>query len=280
MIEFRSMKPDDIDSGLKLCREARWNQLERDWKFFLQLSPDGCCVAISDGKIAGTVTTVCYQQNFSWIGMVLVDVSCRRQGIGMQLLQEALQILSEEETVKLDATPAGREVYLKLNFVEEYRLSRMMAIVEVATLHHSTARPAHRNDLNALAAFDSKIFGANRQRLLAWIWEGAPQYAFIKEDQNEIQGYCMGRQGYHFTHIGPIIANDKKIAKELISAALKNCAGARVILDALHFDPEWLLWLQAIGFVEQRPFIRMFRGSNRFPGIPEKQFAILGPEFG
>jgi hypothetical protein len=43
---------------------------------------------------------------------------------------------------------------------------------------------------------------------------------------------------------------------------------------------EWLQWLAAIGFIEQRPFTRMYRGVNRFPGVPEKQFAILGPEFG
>jgi hypothetical protein len=24
----------------------------------------------------------------------------------------------------------------------------------------------------------------------------------------------------------------------------------------------------------------MYRGNNRFPGVPEKQFAIMGPEFG
>ncbi len=39
--------------------------------------------------------------------MVLVDPACRRLGIGIQLMQEALQILCGEETIKLDATPAG-----------------------------------------------------------------------------------------------------------------------------------------------------------------------------
>jgi ribosomal protein S18 acetylase RimI-like enzyme len=41
--------------------------------------------------------------------MVLVDGAFQRQGIGMQLLSEALQILGEQETVKLDGTPAGRK---------------------------------------------------------------------------------------------------------------------------------------------------------------------------
>jgi hypothetical protein len=53
-----------------------------------------------------------------------------------------------------------------------------------------------------------------------------------------------------------------------------------MIVDALHHSREWLEWLQQNGFTEQRPFMRMFIGTNKWPGKPEHQFAILGPEFG
>src|SRR5437870_1197077 len=109
MIEYRKMTTGDIAAGLLLCRSAGWNQLEDDWKTFLELDPDGSRVAVDDnGKIVGTVTTVKYEDHFGWIGMVLVDPSKKRQGIGTQLLNESLDILSEQETIKLDATPAGR----------------------------------------------------------------------------------------------------------------------------------------------------------------------------
>src|SRR6478672_1599886 len=127
MIEYRKMTPGDIDAGLSLCRSAGWNQIENDWKLFLALSPDGACVAVDEhGKVVGTVTTISYDNRFSWIGMVLVDPEKKRQGIGTHLLREALHVLEHIDTVKLDATPAGREVYLKLGFVDEYMLSRMV----------------------------------------------------------------------------------------------------------------------------------------------------------
>ncbi|MEJ0102660.1 MAG: GNAT family N-acetyltransferase [Bacteroidota bacterium] len=274
------MEFSDIDAGLSLCRSAKWNQLQTDWEIFLHLSPGGCRVASSANKVIGTVTTVRYQHFFSWIGMVLVDLDYRRQGIGIQLLEEALEILRGEETVKLDATPAGREVYLKLNFVDEYRLSRMNAIVDVTRLESSYARPLQKKDLESLIIFDREIFGAGRQSLLEWMWEASPRYAFIIKEENSVQGYCLGRQGYNYTHIGPVIADNFIIAKDLVSAALRNCIGKSVILDVLHFDNEWLSWLGDIGFREQRPFIRMYRGTNAFNAVPEKQFAILGPEFG
>ena len=274
------MKPYDIPAALALCRAAGWNQLARDWKIFLHLSPNDCRVATREDKVVGTVTTIRYQNFFSWIGMVLVDPHYHRQGIGMQLLKEALQILQNEETIKLDATPDGREVYLKLNFVDEYRLSRMSTTAAAQKLKVSDARALHKNDLVALMEFDLEIFGADRQPLLLWMLEGAPQFAFLVEEKKEILGYCLGRHGYNFTHIGPVIAKNNGIAKDLVSAAMNNCIGSPVILDALHFDQEWIEWLTSAGFTEQRPLIRMYRGSNRFQGVPEKQFAILGPEFG
>jgi GNAT superfamily N-acetyltransferase len=274
------MQLHDIADGLTLCRYAGWNQLGRDWEIFLQLSPYDCLVATQEEKIIGTLTTIRYQKFFSWIGMVLVDPAYQRQGIGIQLLKKALQILQQEETIKLDATFAGREVYLKLNFVDGYRLSRMVINSCEKKSEVRAARSLHKTDMTELAEFDLKIFGADRRVLLEWTLEGAPEYAFIIKEKNEIHGYCLGREGYIFTHIGPVIAKNLSVAKDLVLAVLNNNIGRAVIVDVLHFDPGWINWLTSMGFAEQRSFIRMYRGSNRFPGMPEKQFAILGPEFG
>ena len=125
MIVYRQVTEADIPRGLALCRQAGWNQLERDWKIFLTLSPDGC-LAVEEDMVIGTAATLKYGDRVSWIGMVLVDKEYRGRGIGMELLLKALDLLKKETTVKLDATPAGRQLYLKLGFVEEYPLSRMI----------------------------------------------------------------------------------------------------------------------------------------------------------
>ncbi len=280
MITYRNMERPDMVAGLSLCRAAKWNQLARDWEIFLRLHPAGCRVAVSDQKVIGTVTTIRYQHFFSWIGMVLIDPGYRRQGIGTQLLRQALEILRKEETIKLDATTAGREVYLGLGFTDEYHLSRMYMIADAVGLETSSVRPIQKVDLGLLSAFDRNVFGADRQPLLEWMWEDAPEYAFISEEKNSIQGYCMGRQGHYYVHIGPVIADNSAVAGNLVSAALQNCVGMPVILDVLHFDTGWLMWLTDMGFTEQRNFTRMYRGTNAFHAMPEKQYAIMGPEFG
>jgi GNAT superfamily N-acetyltransferase len=280
MISYRLMKYSDIPAGLSLCRTAGWNQVARDWEAFLHLSPDGCLVATAGDKVVGTVATLRYQNCFSWIGMVLVDPAWRKQGIGNALLNEAVQLLRNEQTIKLDATPAGRDVYVKLDFFDEYPLSRMVCPNWVNRAAAANVRPVIKSDLPAVAELDRNVFGADRKVLLEWMLEGGPQFAFGIEAENGIQGYCLGRRGYNFTHIGPVIANDFKDAKKLVTAALNHCIGHAVVLDISCFDPQWKQWLTVLGFTEQRAFMRMYRGCNNFSCLPNHQFAILGPEFG
>ena len=276
------MVAGDVPAGLSLCRAAGWNQTRREWELFLQLSPDGCKVAVDDnGEVVGNVATVRYEDHFSWIGMVLVDPVMQRQGIGIQLLRESIQILSNESTVKLDATPAGRNIYLQLDFGDEYRLSRMqLKRGHLTGQSASSACLIQRNDLVSIHEKDRQVFGADRRRILQWLFEGGKQFAFQIESQGNVQAYCFGRTGHDFVQIGPIISDTTNNAIALVSAALRNSNGSPIVLDVLHHSPEWVDWLTSIGFEEQRPLIRMCRGTNSHPGIPELQYAILGPELG
>lgn len=204
---FRTMNTADIAAGLELCRAARWNQTGRDWELFLRLSPHGCRVAVKDEQVIGTVATVRYEDRFSWVGMVLVNPAERGQGIGARLMSEALEALKGMPSIRLDATPAGHPVYRKLDFVDEYRLSRMEAVVASDGLTQSgnPARPMTREDLPAVSLFDREVFGADRRLTLEWLLDGAPEYAWVVEERGQVIGYTFGRHGFNFEHLGPVI---------------------------------------------------------------------------
>lgn len=281
LLQFRSMTSADIPIGAALCRTAHWNQLPQDWELFLTLSPAGCRVAVRNERVVGTVTTISYQDCVSWIGMVLVDPAEQRQGIGTKLLHEALEVLKDQSLVGLDATPAGREVYLKLGFVDDCCLSRMETVVAGFVADETNqARPMTEADLPRVLEMDQKVFGADRRLLLEWLFSGAAEYAWVIEREGRIIGYTFGRHGFKFEQLGPVIAEDIQAAKQLVTACLAEQPGKALILDATHHDAEWLWWLESLGFKEQRPFIRMFRGQATRFGLPENQFAIPGPEFG
>lgn len=214
--------------------------------------------------------------------MVLVDSAERRQGIGTKLLLEALDVLKNQKLVGLDATPAGYEVYVKLGFAEQSRLRRMEAVIpcDFARAEKTAARRMTKSDWPSVRELDRAAFGADRGELLQWLFDGAPDYAWVVCDEEKLLGFSFGRHGFNFEHLGPVVAQNLEIARHLATVCLSAQTGKRFVLDATLYDGEWTQWLETIGFREQRPFIRMFRGEVSIQHKPELQFAILGPEFG
>ena len=283
MIFKREMTRVDIPSGIQLCRHAGWNQVARDWDIFIQRNPHGCRAAIDEDikMIIGTFATVVYEDRFAWVGMVLVHPLFRGKGIGTQLFREALSLIAKPVTVKLDATPAGRKVYQKFHFQDEYEIIRMHRPPGLTQLTKETfVRPMNQEDFEYVLRMDHLVFGADRRFILERNFREGPEYACVIERHGEITGFCMGRPGHIADQLGPIIAQNKNDAMRLLSFMLTRMGNKPLIVDAMKHTPEWINDLSALGFVETRSLIRMFRGSNSYPGIPEKQFCILGPEFG
>ena len=228
------------------------------------------------------MTTVNYQDRFAWVGMVLVDPKFRGHGIGTGLLGLSIEILKGVSAVRLDATPQGKPVYEKLGFVPEYELSRMQIELsaEPRIPNPLYATPLCSQDLGSVLEMDQLVFGADRGALLDWALARAPEYAWVMKGASGVEGYCFGRHGFAFEQIGPIIADHQQVAEQLVLGCLCGNGGKRFILDPTHFSENWLQWLLKMGFVHQRPFTRMALGENRHPGVPHKQWAIFGPEFG
>lgn len=280
-VRLRDMLTSDIAAGLRLCRASGWNQLEHDWAAFLEFSPGGCRVAEKNGKVVGTVTTLRYQEQFSWLSMVLVDPAERGAGIGTRLLQEGLMLLKHENCVRLDATPLGRPIYERHGFVEEFPLKRMAVSASTynAASLSSRIRRMRESDLPAVFAKDAKVFGADRSLLLRRWLQLAPGCAFVAEGGG-MEGYCFGRPGCKYSQLGPIVAKNEIIASELISECMRRAPNDAFAIDAPAISAEWMAQLTALGFVEERPFTRMSRGERPNATPCASLFAIAGPEFG
>ena len=278
-MNLRTMTTADIPAGMRLKDLAGWNQTPADWRCFLQSSPRGCFAAEVDGKVVGTAATNVYEQRFAWIGMVLVDPEFRGRGIGTHLLQKAVEHLDEMgiRTMKLDATPAGRPIYRKLGFEDEYEIERWLlkrpaSEAAPASALHSVCDP--------VLDFDREIFGADRGSLLQSLAAENPDFALAVERDGEIAGYAFGRRGTLADHLGPWMAREEETATQLLDEFLGRSRREMIFVDALkdrRFVSQMLL---ARGFKVSRPLTRMVRGPNRYPGRPEMLCAILGPEFG
>jgi GNAT superfamily N-acetyltransferase len=292
-IHFRPMTKADIDAGLSLCRASRWNQVARDWRQFLDLDPAGAVLACRDTRVVGSVATVRYRPDLAWVAMVLVAPEERGKGIGRALLQEGLALVDDVPVVGLDATPAGRPLYLTLGFTDAFDLRRMqrpggvgLAASQAATGLDDArvVRPLGEDDWPAVLTLDQRVTGVDREAMLRWLSNGAPQYAWVCEGaagRGGVDGVVLGRPGETFEHLGPIVATDQAVAQRLVCAALPHVPVERpVVVDAAIPQEGWQAWLEGLGFAEQRPFTRMYRGHAASRGWAAGLFAIIGPEFG
>lgn len=283
---IRAMAAEDIAAGMRLCRASRWNQLEDDWRVFLNSTGSGGFLASKEDRDVGTVAFLRYD-TFAWIAMMLVDPQERGAGIGARLMEEALSALKDMDCIGLDATPMGEPLYRRFGFVNDYALVRMQAIVEAARLEAPSTgvRGMRREDLADVLRRDREVFGAGRSELLTSLLARAPECAWIAKDGAAVRGYTFGRPGWLYHQLGPVVAEDSGTARALVARGLSELDGKRVAIDAPRLDGEWLAWLGSIGFVEERPFVRMFRHSHgrhsdASSGMPARQYAIAGPEFG
>ena len=66
-----ALSPSELADAGALVREANWNQLEADWRIFLDLGR--VYAAHTDaGRIVATAATLPHGDRFAWISMVLV----------------------------------------------------------------------------------------------------------------------------------------------------------------------------------------------------------------
>ena len=280
---IRPMKLADLDQAFGLSLNEGWNQTMQDWRLLFDNEENVCLVAEKDNMVAGTATALNHDNKIAWVGMVLVDKSLRGQGAGKMLLEEIIRRVKHVESVKLDATPAGEPLYCKLGFIAEYKIFRMTCSglnYNSDSMSGKELYPVIRENLSDVLKLDSHVFGADRSYLLNNLMNGNPGRAYSLKKGNALSGYIFGRAGSRFNYIGPACALTHDSVRLLISKALESLNGEAIALDILQDKEDLISWLETIGFVKQRHFVRMYLNGNPYPGIVNNQYLISGPEYG
>lgn len=292
---------------MALSTAAHWNQTEQDWRTMLALG-HGWGLRQRDGLGRGTLVAstlvLPYESRFAWISMVLVAPEARGQGHASRLLRVALDDLAARRLLPLlDATPAGRPVYLKQGFVdawgfERWRCKVLRGAAATAALTAGAtvgapqaapprARPLRESDWPALAACDAAAFGASRLPLLRALAARLPSAAWVVDGMHGPRGLLLGRDGRTALQLGPLVADDGAVAMALLSAALGALRDGgedrdRDLIVDLRGGREALAgWLRARAFEPERPFMRMVHGAQgKAPGDARRVCLVAGPELG
>ena len=276
----------ELDDAEALVREAGWNQTAADWRIFLDLGTVHA-VRNSARRVIATAAMLPYGGRFAWISMVLVAGEYRRQGLAKRLLRRCVSDLTAKRlTPVLDATPAGRLVYVALGFQDTWGLQRLVASqpdrrsTDTAdTADGLTVRPIGGADWQALCDYDALAFGADRSSVLGRLRGRVPGAELVAWRGDRIAGFLMGRDGRSATQLGPLVAEDESTAVALLARGLGGTSGP-VYIDLADAKSEVRRWLDARGFVSQRPFTRMVHGRPTAFDDPARTVAVAGPELG
>ncbi|MGH6761612.1 MAG: GNAT family N-acetyltransferase [Phyllobacterium sp.] len=267
-ISIRKLSEDDLAEAMELSSEASWNQVEADWQLFIKL---GNVFGIKvDGVLVATAATMPYGDELAWIGMVLTRKIWRGNGFGTSLLKHCVTFLEKDNRVPfLDATPAGEPIYRALGFESVFSLTRWQGN------GGNTNSKARRSNPDAAIAQANAAFGADRRALLSNFAARRPDLAVSSHSG----AVGFGRNGRVATQIGPVIANNAGDGADLIADMISTLSGP-VFLDVNDRCTLVAERLNTMGFLRQRPFLRMRKGRTRTPIDDIRTVAIAGPEFG
>jgi GNAT superfamily N-acetyltransferase len=264
------LDPRDAAGGLALSTEARWNQSEADWRYFLS---KGAVFGTRDrnGRLIATAALLPYTASQAWISMVLVTQSWRRRGLATRLVDTCLNTANKLGlTSWLDATPEGATVYGPLGFAPTLQLRRWCLGYPPAGKSGAMLRAGQLSDF---IARDIGAMGFDRRELLA-------ELSGRKGSRLVSNGDAMAliRDGRTARHLGPVFADTLASALRIVNdiATDELCP---ILIDAVASQVGFLKGLTDSGWIVERSFQRMRFGRGRTEaGAPP--FAVAGPEFG
>ena len=284
-ISFRPMTESDLAGADELRRIVGWNQTLADWRRFLKLSPQGCFVATQNNCLLGTVTSISYDQTFSWIGMMLVHPDYLRQGIGRRLMGQLLAYLHGcgIKCIKLDATPAGFPLYEQLGFVPEWTLTRWQGPGKTNTPpldgSSNSTRDLRDADWAAVEEIDKAVFGVSRNGLVRSLARHSRK-VLVWPSQGPVGGWGLLRAGTNADYLGPLVCPRNDGALSLVHELLVSAGNRLVFWDVPDGNAAAKSAVQRSGFNPVRSLTRMRLGPPLVKSNPQTQFAIADPSAG
>lgn len=220
--------PAHLDGAAALSSAAGWPHQRNDWAMLLPMSRG--VAANQGGRVVGTALRSTFGPSLATLNMIIVDRSCRSQGLGRKLVTHVIE--GDQSALRLIATASGRPLYESLGFTEVGSIACVQGVVAQGRDAHGVFE-ATADDLAAIAQIESDSFGGDRAMLVDWLWQNA-RLAVIRPDgagAGLVAGYAACRLFGNGHVIGPVVAQSASAALDLIGHLVQDLVGQPLRLD-------------------------------------------------
>ncbi len=266
---IRRMTRSEVNELVEWAACEGWNPGLHDADAFWETDPDAFIAATYHGNLIGGGAISAYEKTFGFMGFFIIRPEFRGKGHGNVLWHARRDRLrSRLETnacIGLDGVFEMQNYYAKGGFVFSHRNIRFHA--EIPENYQS--RPSNDTHivplssvlLEEIEAYDRSCFPARRRTFLkTWITLPDSLALGYKYDE-ELKGYGIVRRCKNGCKLGPLFADNARIAELLFGRLALFAAGGPLYLDVPENNPDAMTFAQRHNMTSVFGCARMYLGS-------------------
>ena len=263
------MSRDEVAFAIYLAAREGWNPGLHDAAGFHAADPGGFLIGRLDGEPIGCISAVSYPGGFGFIGLYIVIPDRRGQGYGIRLWRAGMARLAGHN-VGLDGVLAQQDNYRRSGFRMAYSNIRYERTGPLAAATAPELAPLSAVPFAALLEYDRRHFPAPREAFLRnWIAQpDSTGLALVAG--GTLRGYGVIRRCLQGHKIGPLFADDARVARDLYVALCRHAGDTEpVYLDVPETNAAGLALAEEFGMKKVFGTARMYTGA--LPEIPAAQ---------
>jgi GNAT superfamily N-acetyltransferase len=260
MFHVKKMLPEDFEFAVRLTDTEGWNFIEQDFKFMVELEPEGCFVLLANSERIGIVTSISFGK-VGWLGNLIIEEKHQKKGAGSLLVRRVIDYLKSKnvKTVGLYSYIDTIPFYEKHGF--EYDSDFLVLEGRAFSSPVETSLiEARKEDFQKVIDYDYTYFGASRRKLLEAIFRNQDNLCYLSIEDGQIFGYIMAKVYKGMAEIGPLMCERRRsqTAIDLVKTILNKLEGFEVTFCIPKKESVMLDFLTKFGIRERFRVARMF----------------------
>jgi len=233
-LEFRKLNFQDLKILVEWANNEGWNPGPNDAEVYWATDPNGFYGYYFNESLVAGGAIISYNNEFGFMGLFIVKPEFRTKGIGRKLWYQRRDLLKDRlnhnASIGMDGVIDMQSFYKKGGFEISFKDERYE---NLGTEFHldSNITSIKDEDFHEILNYDKQCFGFFRPQFLR-PWIKLPENKTFKYvENNNVRGFSIVRKVFNGFKVGPLFADNTKIAEELYKACLNSVIGKPLFID-------------------------------------------------